>query len=248
MSRAPSMCVRSVNFEAEPSDDGFTLEGYAAVFDSPTRIRSWEGDFTETIRAGAFARSLKERTPVLQYDHGRDARVGSVPIGAIEEVREDRKGLYVRARMYDNDVVKPVRQAIAGKSIKGMSFRFEVPDGGDTWTRTGGTEAREIHDADVAELGPVVFPAYDTTSVSVRSMLAGLDPDEHRALIHALAGPVAELLRVDLTDIVGRPGARSSGGDENGTPAGAAAVPTPHQPHLRQRLDDGALRARGILL
>lgn len=251
MSRAPSMCVRSVDFDAEPSDDGFTLEGYAAVFDSPTRIRSWEGDFEETIRRGAFERSLKQRMPVLQYDHGKDARVGSVPIGQLAEVREDTKGLYVRARLYDNDVVKPVRQAIAGRSIKGMSFRFEVPDGGDVWTRSGTAEQREIRDADVHELGPVVFPAYDTTSVAVRSILAGLDPDEHRALIRELAGslatPVAELLRADLTDIVGRPGARSSGGDENGTATPVAAVPTPHQPHLRQRLDDGALRARGIL-
>lgn len=241
MSRAPSMCVRSVDFDAEPSDDGFTLEGYAAMFDSPTRIRSWEGDFTETIRRGAFERSLSERTPVLQYDHGRDARVGSVPIGAIEEVREDTKGLYVRARMYDNDVVKPVRQAIAGKSIKGMSFRFEIPDGGDTWTRTGGSEEREIRDADVHELGPVVFPAYDTTSVTVRSLLAQLDPNDRDAFVRE----VAELLRTS-TDIVGRPGARSSGGDENGTGSpGGVALP---QPHLRQRLDDGALRARGILL
>lgn len=247
MSRAPSLCVRSVDFESRSSDDGRTLEGYAAVFDSPTRIRGWEGDFEETIRRGAFARSLKQRTPVLQYDHGKDARVGSVPIGAIDEVREDDKGLYVRARLYDNPVVEPVRQAIAGKSIRGMSFRFEVPDGGDTWTRSGSAEQREIRDADVHELGPVVFPAYDTTSVTVRSLLAQLDPDQYRHLLRELADEIGGLVRADLTDIVGRPGARSSGGDENGTgtPDGAAVPP---QPHLRQRLDDGALRARGILL
>lgn len=243
MSRAP-MCIRSVAFESDSSDDGRTLEGYAAVFDSPTRIRSWEGDFQETIRAGAFARSLKERTPVLQYDHGRDARVGSVPIGAIEDVREDAKGLYVRARLYDNPVVEPVRQAIAGKSIKGMSFRFEVPEGGDTWTRSGSTEEREIRDADIHELGPVVFPAYDTTSVTVRSLLAQLDAGERDALVRE----VAALLRADLPNLAGRPAAGAAGGGEPGTTAsGDVTAPPPHQPHLRQRLDDGALRARGIL-
>jgi len=244
MSRAQSMCVRSVDFNAEPSDDGFTLEGYAAVFDSPTRIRSWEGDFTETIRRGAFARSLKERTPVLQYDHGKDARVGSVPIGAIEDVREDGRGLYVRARLYDNDVVKPVRQAIAGSSIKGMSFRFEVPDGGDDWTRDGAAEHRDIRDADVHELGPVVFPAYDTTSVTVRSLLAQLDPGER----DALAREVAALLRADLPNLAGRPAAGAAGGGEPGTTTSGDVTAPPHQqPHLRQRLDHGALRARGIL-
>jgi HK97 family phage prohead protease len=210
MSRAPSMCVRSVTFESRSSDDGRTLEGYAAVFDSPTRIRGWEGDFEETIRAGAFTRSLKERIPVLQYDHGRDARVGSVPIGAIEDLREDGKGLFVRARLYDNPVVEPVRQAIAGRSIRGMSFRFEVPDGGDAWSDRD--TKREIRDADVHELGPVVFPAYDTTTVTVRSLLAQLDPGERDALVRE----VAQLLRTS-TDLAGRPAQGAGGGDPDAT-------------------------------
>lgn len=238
MSRAPSMCVRSVTFESRSSDDGRTLEGYAAVFDSPTRIRGWEGDFEETIRSGAFTRSLKERTPVLQYDHGKDARVGSVPIGAIEDLREDGKGLFVRARLYDNPVVEPVRQAIAGRSIRGMSFRFEVPDGGDAWSDRD--TKREIRDADVHELGPVVFPAYDTTSVTVRSLLAQLDPNDRDAFVRE----VAELLRTS-TDLAGRPAQGAGGGEPGTTTSGDVTAPTPH---LRQRLDDGALRARGILL
>lgn len=241
MSRAPAMCVRSVDFDAEPSDDGFTLEGYAAVFDSPTRIRSWEGDFEETIRRGAFARSLKARMPVLQYDHGKDARVGSVPIGSINEAREDGTGLYIRARLFDNPVVEPVRQAIVGKAIRGMSFRFEVPDGGDAWTDRD--TRREIRDADVHELGPVVFPAYDTTSVTVRSLLAQLDPNERDALV----SEVAELLRADLPNLAGRPAAGAAGGGEHGTTTSGDVPAPPHQPHLRQRLDDGALRTRGIL-
>lgn len=207
MSRAPAMCIRSVDFTSDSSGDGRTLEGYAAIFGSPTRIRSWEGDFEETIAPGAFARSLTERTPVLQYDHGKDARVGSVPIGAIDEVREDAKGLYVRARLYDNPVVEPVRQAIAGRSIRGMSFRFEVPTGGDVWTDRD--TKREIRDADVHELGPVVFPAYDTTTVTVRSLLAQLDPGERDALVRE----VAELLRADLPDLAGRSAVAAGGGD-----------------------------------
>ena len=164
------MAERTVEFrDTATTSDGRLMEGYAAVFDSPTRIRGWEGDFEEEISRGAFEASIAARTPVLQYDHGRDPRVGSVPIGAIDDLREDSRGLYVRARLFDNATVEPVRQAIAGGAIRGMSFRFEVPDGGDTWTeRSGRTPHRRIHLADVAELGPVVFPAYDTTSVKVR--------------------------------------------------------------------------------
>lgn len=180
------VCLRSVAFEARAAGDGRTLEGYAAVFGTPARIADAGGDFDEVIVPGAFKRSLASRTPVMQWEHGNDPRVGRVPIGAIEELSEDSRGLFVRAKLYDNDVVKPLRQAIAGGSVKGMSFRFSVPQGGDTWTRNGDVDHREIRDADVFELGPVAFPAYDTTTVTVRSMLAGLDDETSRALLREL--------------------------------------------------------------
>ncbi|HEY5985852.1 MAG TPA: HK97 family phage prohead protease [Streptosporangiaceae bacterium] len=204
------MCVRAFSFESRSNGDGRTLEGYAAVFNSPARIRDLIGDFDEVILPGAFKRSLEQRTPVLQFEHGRDPRVGAVPIGTIQDIREDTSGLYVRAHLFDNATVEPVRQAIAEKAIKGMSFRFSIPEGGDKWTpRKGDVDLREIRDTDTAEIGPVVFPAYDQTSVSVRSLLAQLDPSEYRALIRELA---AELrLAADLTDLTGQPDARSAG-------------------------------------
>lgn len=244
------VCTRSFGFEFEERGaDGRTLEGYAAVFNSPTKIRDLGGDFEETIRPGAFKRSLATRTPILQWDHGKDPRVGTVPIGSIENLSEDSQGLHVRARLFDNEAVKPVQQAIAAKAVKGMSFRFGVPDGGDTWTRrSGAVDLREIGDADVHELGPVAFPAYDNTTVSVRSLddartlLAGLDIAERRALLRELAAD--ERLAVDLSDLTGRAVAWS---DPGGDPGAEPEPSTTSQPHLRQRLDQGALRARGIL-
>jgi HK97 family phage prohead protease len=242
------LCVRSFDFEARAKGDGRTLEGFAATYNTRARIRDLQGDFDEVILPGAFTRSIATRTPVCQWDHGKDPRVGTVPIAKIEHLDpEHAKGLFVRARLFDNAVVEPVRQAIAEGAIKGMSFRFGVPDKGDTWTRNGEVDLREIRDADVHELGPVVFPAYDTTSVSVRSLLAQLDPDEYRAMLRELAAQLAAEVAAEIappTDLVGQPGARSSGGDETGARQGNGVPP---QPHLRQRLDEGALRARGIL-
>ena len=228
------MCVRAFEFESRSSSDGRTLEGYAAVFNQAARIQDMQGEFDEVILPGAFTRSLERRTPVLQFEHGRDPRVGAVPIGAIQDLREDDQGLYVRARLFDNPTVEPVRQAIAERAITGMSFRFSVPDGGDKWTRRSGEpELREIGDTDTRELGPVVFPAYDQTTVSVRSLMAQLDVDEHRVLLRELA---AELRAID--NFTGGPEARSSGrGDAQRA-----------QPTTRQRLDDGALRLRGVKL
>lgn len=240
----PAVCLRAFDFRFDSrSSDGRTLEGYAAVFGTSARIADLQGDFDEVIVRGAFTRSLSQRTPVLQFEHGRDPRVGAVPIGAIDDLDEDEQGLHVRATLFDNPVVEPVRQAIAGRAIKGMSFRFSVPDGGDKWARNGKYDRREVRDADVFELGPVVFPAYDATTVGVRSLLAHLDPEERRALVRELAAEVR--LAVDLEDLTGRPDAWSAGGGDFGTRPGAGAVPAVST-SSRFAADDESLRLRGI--
>lgn len=181
--------IRTAEFRAT-STDGSTLEGYAAVFDSPTSINSWEGRFTEIIRKGAFARSVRANPrPIMQFDHGQHPYIGSIPIGAIEELREDEKGLFVRAKLHSGEFFAPVREAIASGSITGMSFKFTIPDGGVTVKR-GDTETHIITDVDLHELGPVVWPAYKETSVGVRmSELAEIlrtDETARHELIRAL--------------------------------------------------------------
>lgn len=179
----PFTFVRAVD---EGGNDGLTLEGYAAVFDEKTEIDSWEGAFVETIRKGAFRKTIRERTPVLQFDHGRHPLVGSIPIGRIAQLREDDQGLYVQARLSDNWLIEPVRNAIRDESINGMSFRFEVirdewRDNAGKLLKAGelsellwdagerGPLERTLVEVKVRELGPVVFPQYEGTSVSVRA-------------------------------------------------------------------------------
>lgn len=178
--------TREVSFRVEPSNDGLTLEGYAAVFNTPTRIDSWEGTFDEQIAAGAFTKTLSERTPVLQFDHGKHPLVGSIPIGAIQSLSEDTHGLHVRARLHDNWLVQPVRDAIREGSIDGMSFRFSVVK--ETITQGVDVPMRTVNELKLYELGPVVFPAYESTTVGVRSRYAELlaDPEARAELARAL--------------------------------------------------------------
>jgi Escherichia/Staphylococcus phage prohead protease len=183
-------CYRAVEFRATSNDgDGLTLEGYAAVFDTPTRIEGYEGNFDEQMKRGAFRRTLNARTPVLQFDHGMDARTGSVPIGKINDIFEDDRGLFVSARLFDNPVVEPIQQAIAGGAIDGMSFRFRVIE--DRWERRkDDVDLRTIEQVDLFELGPVVFPAYEATTVGVRSLLAHLPHQERVELVTLIAREV----------------------------------------------------------
>ena len=121
--------TRQVDFQTVDDGDGLTLEGYAAVFNSPTRINSWEGRFDEVIAPGAFKRTIGRKGPSgirLQFNHGQDNMFGELPIGAIDEIREDARGLYLRAKLHDNWLTEPIRDAIASGSVSGMSFRFKV--------------------------------------------------------------------------------------------------------------------------
>jgi len=223
-------CVRSFDFDVQPSGDGRTLEGYVAVFNASARIADRSGDFDEEIKPGAFDRSLRTRGfPIMQWDHGKDPRVGTVPIGVYDTFERDGKGYRVRGRLLDNPVVEPVRQAIAAGAIRGMSFRFAAAsNGGDRWTkRSGQIDKRDILDADVLEAGPVAFPAYAATSVGVRS--DELDPAIRAALV---ADIVADL---STTDFTGRPRTWSAGGgDYDATPREGSA-PTNPSTEARER-------------
>lgn len=197
---------RSVPFTLARTDedtDGLTLDGYAAVFDSPTRIDSWEGLFDEQISRGAFAKTLSERAPVIQFDHGHHPLVGSIPIGTLDRAEEDAHGLHIVARLHDNWLIQPVRDAIRDGSITGMSFRFSVVK--ETIDDSGDIPLRTITEVKLYEAGPVVFPAYTDTSVGVRSLLA--DPAARAELARALISGTPTDLEAAQAGTSGRTGA-----------------------------------------
>ncbi|MFZ3569425.1 HK97 family phage prohead protease [Streptomyces sp. BH034] len=206
---APFQLVRA---DGEEEGDGRTLSGYAALFGHSTEIDSWEGAFTEKIRKGAFKKTIREQTPVMQFDHGRHPLIGSIPIGTIADLREDEQGLYVEGRLTDNWLMQPVRDAIAEQTVNGMSFRFEVVR--EEWRDVNGKLVkpeevydllwmpgdrgplqRELIELKCRELGPVVFPAYAGTSVSVRARDVAdglaLDDEMTRRIRHSLARDAA---------------------------------------------------------
>jgi HK97 family phage prohead protease len=138
--------VRTFEFRAADSGDGQTLEGYAAVYDTWTDIRDAVGTFRERIMPNAFKRSLGQKTPVMQFDHGQHPLIGSLPIASIKRLREDARGLYVEARVFDNWLTEPLRDAIREEAIKGMSFRFSsVEDSGPHPARSEALRAGAGH-------------------------------------------------------------------------------------------------------
>lgn len=189
--------IRDFEFRFEDSADGQAgnrLVGYATVFGQDTQIDNWEGRFTERMAPGAFQKTLTERKPVMLFDHGRNI---TVPIGVYDVIREDAHGMYVEGSLFDNELVRPVRDAIAGGAVTGMSVRMEVlrdewRDGsgnlvkGDALRRKlySGEDGlvRTIKEVRCRECGPVTFPAYEGTSVGMR---AADTPEEQRDAVIA---------------------------------------------------------------
>lgn len=189
---------RSARFELLRADDdvegdGLTIDGYGAVFNSPTHIASWEGDFDEVIAPGAFKKSLRERTPIMQFDHGQHPLLGSLPLGRWELAEEDARGLHVVGRLSDNWLVEPFRDSIRDGGVTGMSFRFSVVR--EEWTDAAGKKIRDdelgdllyygagdrgpilrtLKELRMSEVGPVTWPAYEDTSVGVRNRSSVID-------------------------------------------------------------------------
>ncbi len=193
--------VRSAPFSLDraAADDGLTLTGHGAVFNEWTTIDSWEGRFRERIAPGAFKRTLANNGARvrLQFDHGQHPLIGSLPIGSIRKLKEDGRGLYVEARLADNWLVQPVREAIENGSVDGMSFRFSVV--ADRWdNEDSDLPERTITEVRLMELGPVVWPAYEGTDVGVRALelargLLRADDETRREVARLLTSGIEDL-------------------------------------------------------
>lgn len=152
---------------------GKALTGYAAVFDSPTDLTG----FTEVIRPGAFAKSLKAGVNIRAlYHHQGDALLGTTRSGTLE-LREDAKGLAFKLELPDTSHGRDLAVLVERGDVAGCSFGFLVRSGGDRWEKRGGKLVRELLDADLKEITLTSDPAYQDTSIAMRSRAALLTTD-----------------------------------------------------------------------
>lgn len=114
--------------------------GYAALFDIADGAR-------DTIRRGAFARTLAERNaPVpLYWQHHPDQSIGE-----IEAIAEDARGLRVIARIDRPD--SRAAMLLAKGEVSGLSFGFR------TRTARQSKAGRELLEIDLFEVSLVTHP------------------------------------------------------------------------------------------
>jgi HK97 family phage prohead protease len=164
---------RDIAFEAEDelvletrADGRPTIKGYAVVYN---RLSVDLGGFRERIMPGAFDAVLNRQRGrsdlVSYYNHNPDILLGRESSGTLK-VWSDEKGVGF-------EVTPPATRAdvlelVARSDVKGASFTFSVNKGGEGFTTDeNGRAIREIRAATIYELGPVVQPAYPSTSAAV---------------------------------------------------------------------------------
>lgn len=169
---------RAIYPGAEVREDGLgapRMVGHFARFNEWTEIDSLaEGQFMERIAPGAFADSFTRITPKALFQHGRDPEIGDKVLGSPVTVREDEQGAAYEVPLFPSVPQLLLDGLRAG--AYGASFRFHV-NAEDAVRKPGrsdhnpdGLPERTILSADVAEFGPVTFPAYAGATAGIRSL------------------------------------------------------------------------------
>lgn len=163
--------LRAVNTD----EDKPKIEGYAAVFNSKSENL---GGFREIIKEGAFTKTLKEKPDIRAlWNHDSSYILGRTTNGSLT-LEQDERGLKVSIVPPETQWAKDLMTSIERGDVNQMSFQFRAIK--DEWRMEDGEAIRDLLEAELFEVSPVSFPAYESTSVSVRSYLENIGERKDR--------------------------------------------------------------------
>jgi hypothetical protein len=146
-----NLAVEDAECRMDRTGDGMTFRGYASVFDAPYPITDAYGEYQETVKRGAFDKTLAEGADVvflINHDGAPLARSKSNTLS----VRTDGKGLLTEARLDPaNPRAQELKSMIARGDMDEMSFTFRDlrPTWNDAYTERNLREV-SIHHGDVS--------------------------------------------------------------------------------------------------
>jgi HK97 family phage prohead protease len=162
--RSAERITMNAEVRAVATEDGtLKISGYAATFNNEATGLN----FREVIAPGAFKRTLQSENPIfLLINHDMEQLpLASTRSGTLV-LTEDKVGLRMDATLDPlNPRAAELASALSRGDVDKMSFAFTVAPGGDT--RSEGL--RTLTDLDLYEVSVVNLPAYDATSVGLRS-------------------------------------------------------------------------------
>jgi len=153
--------LRSVEIRARNGKPAVIL-GHAALFNTPSVYMG----FRETIAPGAFKESLGDDIRAL-WQHDTARVLGRTRAGTLQ-VWEDAQGLAFELNPPDTQDGRDAVTLIERGDVDQMSFGFNVPPGGDSWSEdSDGIPLRTLRSIHLMEISPVTWAAYPQTGVGV---------------------------------------------------------------------------------
>ena len=153
----------------EGAADREWIVGYAAKFGVNSLVL---GDFIERIDPGAFGivserrgrkKSLETRA---LWNHDANYPLARYP-GTLK-LSVDEVGLRYEFPVPDTSYGRDLAENIRAGIVRGSSFSFTVPSGGDSWAMENGQSIRTIQRVDsLLDVSPTTFPAYPDADVKV---------------------------------------------------------------------------------
>lgn len=183
-------CAPLTSVEVRETDDGITVSGYAAVFDS---LSEDLGGFVEEIKRGAFRKVLRSGPDVRFLINHEGVPLARTTNDTLR-LSEDPKGLRVEADLPDTTQARDLATSISRGDLDQMSFMFTVNADGREWDFDAEPAVRTIFEmSGLFDVSAVTFPAYPATRIGVRGVIAG-EPiaDEAGALDPELLESVCE--------------------------------------------------------
>jgi HK97 family phage prohead protease len=153
------------------------IVGYAAVFGKPSE----DMGFIETVRQGAFKKALLRSDARALFNHDTD----TLPLGRQSAgtllLKEDDNGLYFEITPPDTQSARDLMTCIDRGDIKEASYGFTVAV--DQWDYSNkDVVKREIVEIEeIFDISPVVFAAFNDTTVGLRSLEIWKKAEEPKA-------------------------------------------------------------------
>jgi HK97 family phage prohead protease len=148
------------------------IVGHAAVYN---RWSEDLGGFKERVLPGAFTKTLLGGDVRALFNHDPNFLLGRTKSGTLT-LPDEAKGLHFEAMPPDTQTIRDlVLEPLRRGDVDHCSFSFSVPTGGDVWREPkaiGGLYERDLVELRLYDVSPVTFPAYVSTDVAVRSLLA----------------------------------------------------------------------------
>lgn len=145
-----------VAFELTGLDQaGRTIEGYASTFGNVDLG-------ADVIHPGAFAKTLAERGNKVRllWQHHTDE-----PLGKPLELREDARGLFIKAIISDTARGRDALALLRDGAIEGLSIGYDAVKGGLEYQNVDGQTVRHLREVKLYEVSIVSFPMNEQAGI-----------------------------------------------------------------------------------